>query len=249
MAVLSFIDRDRPAVAKAQAEIQKAVAAFLAELGAELARVARGAATKLAKAEEDDDHPVTSSADSADWTPLRTSLQPHLEAVAKDGAAEALDQVGAGVEELLELANKRAIAWAEEHSAELVTRVSETTRERVRAIVANALEQGLANSDLADEIAESEWFSDARAERIARTETAFADVRGNLEGWQASGVVAGKEWKTGAGCCEACDELDGEVVGLDEEFPGDGGDGPPAHPNCRCDVLPVLKEDDAEEAA
>jgi hypothetical protein len=37
--------------------------------------------------------------------------------------------------------------------------------------------------------------------------------------------------------------LDGEVVGLDEDFPEGGGDGPPLHPNCECFVAPVVGEE------
>jgi SPP1 gp7 family putative phage head morphogenesis protein len=78
---------------------------------------------------------------------------------------------------------------------------------------------------------------------IARTETAKADVEGNIEAYKQSGVVSGKQWITGAGCCDLCDELDGTIVEIDEDFPNEGGSGPPLHPNCRCDVLPVLTED------
>jgi hypothetical protein len=36
--------------------------------------------------------------------------------------------------------------------------------------------------------------------------------------------------------CDICAELDGEIVPFGEQFSGDGGDGPPAHTACRCDV-------------
>ena len=85
---------------------------------------------------------------------------------------------------------------------------------------------------------------------VARTETAYADVQGNLEGYRASGVVAKKEWLVSQDeVCPECEALDGKVVDLDEPFPGQGGDGPPLHPNCRCDVLPVLQDEEALAAA
>jgi hypothetical protein len=37
--------------------------------------------------------------------------------------------------------------------------------------------------------------------------------------------------------------MNGEKVAIDEEFPE--GD-PPLHPNCRCDLLPVLAEEGDE---
>jgi len=122
-----------------------------------------------------------------------------------------------------------------------------TTRDLVRTLTQEALEEGWSNDTLADELEGSEAFSEARSERIARTETAFADVQGNLIGWDESGVVEGKEWLTAPDCCDECQALHGEIVPLDEDF-SDGSDGPPAHPMCRCDVLPVLRED-AEKLA
>ena len=84
-------------------------------------------------------------------------------------------------------------------------------------------------------------FSEARAETIARTETANADCQGNLAVYKESGVVAQKQWIVGAGCCDECQELDGEIVDLDDNF-STGDDAPPAHPNCRCDYVPLIDE-------
>ena len=67
----------------------------------------------------------------------------------------------------------------------------------------------MSNDDLADLIQQNYGFSDARSENIARTETAFADSAGNMAAYRASGVVSGKRWITGAGCCDLCEALDG----------------------------------------
>lgn len=145
---------------------------------------------------------------------------------------------------MLSQANAKAITWAETHAGELVRGLDETTRDLVKTLTTEALEEGWSNDELAEELENSDAFDDARSDRIARTETAFADVQGNLIGWEESGVVEGKEWIVGDGCCDECEELNGEVVALDEEF-SNGSDAAPAHPDCRCDVLPVVKEDDA----
>ena len=183
---------------------------------------------------------------AVDYEPLRKELQPELEQIARDAVRLGLDQVDADTDVMLDQANEQAIAWAQEHAAELVRGLDQTTRDMVRTLVGEALEQGWSNDTLADELEGSEAFDDARSERIARTETAFADVSGNLIGWKASGVVESKQWIVGAGCCDECEELDGETVDLDGTF-SDGSDGPPAHPMCRCDVLPVVKEGDDED--
>jgi SPP1 gp7 family putative phage head morphogenesis protein len=145
---------------------------------------------------------------------------------------------------MLSQANERAVKWAEQRAGELIKGVEETTRDRVKATVAQGLDEGKTNAEIADILEENDAFSSARAETIARTETAAADVAGNIIGWQESGVVDGKEWIVAdAGECDLCQAYAGTIVPLDEEF--EEGD-PPLHPNCRCDVLPVLKDDEEE---
>jgi SPP1 gp7 family putative phage head morphogenesis protein len=231
-------------VLRARAHIETETASFLRLAREQVIAAVRG--TSKAAAGDEDDHKANEAAEALDYEPLKTALEPTLKQVAADGARLALDQVTDPIETMLQQANERAIAWAEERAGELVTQVSETTRAAVADLVTHALEDGWSNDDLAEALAEDGAFAPSRAERIARTETAFADVAGNLEGYAASGVVAAKKWIVAdANECDLCAELDGVEVGLDEEFPGEGGDGPPLHVNCRCDVLPVLAEDEA----
>lgn len=96
---------------------------------------------------------------------------------------------------------------------------------------------------MAESLSDDYAFSAGRAETIARTETAFADVQGNLIAYKESGVVAGKEWVAEPDCCDICAENERQgVIGLNDSFQ-DGTDGPPAHPNCLCDVYPVLGDE------
>lgn len=172
---------------------------------------------------------------------LKAAMGDAAKAGVEAGLTQVIEYVPAGEDEIiamLDQANERAIAWAEDHAADLVTRIDETTRDQINGLVGKALEEGWSNDELAGQIQDAEGFSDYRCEMIARTETAFADVQGNLQGYAASGVVEGKEWIVAQDeVCEDCQALDGMVVSLDGSFPG--GD-PPLHPNCRCDVLPVL---------
>jgi len=57
--------------------------------------------------------------------------------------------------------------------------------------------------------------------------------------------VERKQWIVGDDCCPECCDLDGVEVDIDESFPGEGGDGPPLHPACRCDISPVVTETEA----
>lgn len=133
-----------------------------------------------------------------------------------------------------------AAAWAEEHAAELVTGVSDTTRDAIHDLVVNMFDGQSSEAELADNL-ETLLGDDARADLIARTETMDAANSGQAEAWAQAvdaGLLTGdeqREWiaSDDAVLCDQCDELNGETTGLEELF-SDGSDGPPAHPNCRC---------------
>ena len=268
------IDHGRPAVAKGESAVTKLFKARFAKQRKALVAAVKAEAQKLLKMDQDDMVSLWDSLSAEGKDKLRKAITKELKAVAKDGADVALrgvlDAVGptdADLEAMLSQANEQAIAFAEERGAELVGMkwdhdsgawienpkaewaIDETTRERIRDLVVMAEDKGWSNGELASAIQEDAAFSDSRAEMIARTETAFADIQGNLAGWEASGVVESKEWSVSQDeVCDECMALDGQVVGLDEQFPD--GD-PPLHPNCRCDLLPVVisqGEIDAETA-
>jgi hypothetical protein len=218
------IDRDRPLVVHARASIEAVLRNFLTHLALRLAITARG----IHKAEEGKDDPVTGAAESADWSSVEDGTRPHLHTVAKDGARIGLDQVGGAIE----------------RAGELVTSVSQTTRDRVRDLVRQAEEEGWSNDELADAIAEDGVFGDARAETIARTETADADVAGNLDRLEGVGRRHGQGMDDRAG-------LGVRRLRRDRRDDRRARRGVPrgrsaAHPNCRCDVLPVLADEDEE---
>lgn len=189
-------------------------------------------------------------------------VKKNLSDVTQDALLQAWRQIDFHADDsIVELANEDAVAWAKDRAAEMVGKkwvdgdlvdnpnaeyvITEGTREHLRSLVSQAMDEGWSNQTMAANVKASYAFSETRAMVIARTETARADVSGNIIGWKSSGVVESKEWVVGAECCDECQGIDGVVVGLDEPFPNGGGDGPPLHPQCRCDVLPVLKE--AEE--
>lgn len=81
-----------------------------------------------------------------------------------------------------------------------------------------------------------------RSDMIARTESIDAANRGQEAAWESAMEegwldprTAKREWIAGPNPCEDCAAIaDADPVGLDEEFPEDGGEGPPLHPNCNC---------------
>lgn len=190
--------------------------------------------------------------------------------VYSDGAKEAMIQIGIeNQDHLTDLLNERASLFAENRAAELVGmtnvgtkenpdwmpnpdakwQITESTREYLRADVAQAIEEGWSTDHLAEQLKENYAFSDARAEMISRTEIARADVEGNMAAYRQSGVVMGKQSVLGSEHDEddICTEnADAGVIPLDAAFPS-GDDAPPYHPRCVCDVIPVLMDEEGEE--
>ena len=269
---LAPIDRDRSAIRRIQKEIKSAMADFFQNQQEDISKQVIDAYVQANKVDKDKIEQILADLKFTGWAVIVGEMEDLLKQIYEDGGIEALAQlkIAAGnsasqidVDQTLSQVNEKALEYASQRSAELVGmkrdesgelipnpdaqwQITESTREMLRSDVARALEEGMSNDQLADLIAENYAFSDERAEMIARTETAFADVAGNLSAYKESGLAVAKQWIVGAGCCDDCQELDGVVVGMDEEFPNDGGDGPPLHPACRCDVLPVLNDEEPD---
>jgi hypothetical protein len=141
----------------------------------------------------------------------------------------------------IKLDNPRAIAYLKEHGADLVTKINETTRERLRALLVKAIEEHLTYTEVAKEIVkEFNGFSSVRADMIAVTESAFGYEKGQrfmAADLQAAGIALEKSWLAESDACDICEENAGQDwIPEDEDF-SSGDDGPPQHPACRCTSL------------
>ena len=118
--------------------------------------------------------------------------------------------------------------------------VSDTTRDEIRGIVGRMASEGISYQTAAQEIVQLAGIhSVARARTIAVTESARAWTQGSILAWQESGEVDRMEWSAEPDCCPICRTVQGTVVPLGAPFQGLM---PPAHPNCRCALLPVLTD-------
>jgi phage portal protein BeeE len=203
---------------------------------------------ELDKAESDQVKKILAKLDLEGWAVITDDIDEILAAVTRDGTYQALYQIGMSEENLTDKMSELALKYAKDRAAELVGRkwvdgklidnpkaewaITDSTREMLRSDVARAIEEGWSNKKFADAIEENYAFSEARAEMIARTETAFADVQGNMNAYKESGVVSGKEWIVGSGGgCDECEANDAQgEIGIDEDF-SSGDDAPPLHPN------------------
>ena len=172
-------------------------------------------------------------------------ITPEIEAAFNAAGMSALESLNVPItSSMTGLVNERASLYAEELSAQLVTDIDDSTREMIRSKVQQAVDEGWDSARLSEELADSRAFDPARAELIADYELGSALEAGNLVGWQASGVVQGKQWLT-ADDSLVSDECqmnaDQGVIGLDEQF-SSGDDVPLAHPYCRCVVVGVVED-------
>ena len=143
----------------------------------------------------------------------------------------------------------RAKDWIADNVKNFSGEINNTTKDKIKAALSKAVEEGEGMPEAAKRV--REVFTEAntsRARAIARTEIIHASNYASVEAWKQSDVVEGKEWLTAFDetTCEECAALDGKTRGLDDGFGNSDdlfGDAPepPAHVNCRCTLIPVLK--------
>lgn len=244
------------------------VSKFFQEQAAKIAGQVLVLRAQFGKATADDDRieQIIASLDFSAWAVLAGDLEPILDDIGGDQSIAVLARLGIDVEvrsEVLNVVSADALAYARTRSAEMVGmrrnelgrlvpnpraqwRITEGTREALRGVITQALTDGWSNQRLAEEMVEAYAFSKERATVIARTETQMATQAASLQSYKASGVVDGKQWLTAEDDrvseeCQANGEAgpngDGVLRDWDANYPS-GDAAPPAHPNCRCAVLP-----------
>lgn len=190
-----------------------------------------------------------------------TALGVSAEAV----ATEVLARIGVDSgDALVNVVNERAVEQARQIAANMVGmrwnadgelvqaaraeyRIDEATRNMIRKIVADGLEENIGNSAIADNIEGAAAFSAERAALIAHTEIAIVNSMASLLSYKGArddlGLNIKKEWLLGEHPCEICIANNEQgAIDLDDAFQS-GDDAPPAHPNCECAVSPVLDDE------
>ena len=138
-----------------------------------------------------------------------------------------------------------AVRYAQARAGELLAEtgrfsIPAGTRDRVADLVAKAIENGDSLRTLKNALRNDIAFSPRRAETIARTETATAMGKASLQSYTSRGIE-GKRWLTAGAEDGVClDNADAGVIRVSDSFPS-GDDAPPAHPNCRCTIVPEFE--------
>lgn len=244
---------DRPKALRAAAALKRAILPVLRKASHDAAaQVERS----MEKAERDPKIEAGKIAESIDLSlllGLKKPLEEELELIGEDAAGLALASIGVdAASELVDRVNERAVQWARDRAASLVSvdgdeTLVASTREMIRGIIADGLEQNIGRDAIAEAIQDGRAFSDARAQLIADTEIANANGAAKAAAWdevRSDGAVMVKEWFASGeeGVCDICEdnETQGEIA-FDEAFDS-GDDMEPAHPGCRCVVTARVLE-------
>ena len=166
-------------------------------------------------------------------------------------------------------AKKRLAKIVEQQTVRLARQVAGYTKVRLTDILQDGIEKGESIRDLSKRV--GDWAGEAgdetrgtkaRSRMIARTETTRAQIEGQIEAFEETGVVACKKWVLSPNACEFCTAVarKAKVAGLRDDFLSKGQtlkgtqggtmtinyesiNGAPLHPNCRCSVEPVLRSE------
>lgn len=166
----------------------------------------------------------------------RSRMRGTIVGATNEAGTRALELVEMG--RVFDVSDPEVIHWIEQRGMALATSVTETAAEEIRLILIEGYQDGLSVADMSRTISSYFDVSEAyKAERIARTEIAFAQTEGSREAYRQSEIVVGMEWLANPDACPDCAMLDGR------EFDKNTDAGPPQHPNCECTLLPITREE------
>lgn len=205
---------------------------------------------------------------ASEWERLADAAVDSLSDSAVAGSDSGIMQLDITDEGLISRFNDTARRYAERRAAEMVGMrrdadgnlvenpdaewaISDTTRDKLRSVIADVfVGKHPTLAEIEQAIEDAGIFDDKRATMIARTETANAQVNGNLFAWRESGLVDSVDWQLSA---EHDDQLGCNCADNAADGPYDVDEVPdfPDHPNCMCALVLdrlVGESDDANKS-
>ena len=188
---------------------------------------------------------------------LEAILHRHLADIIGSVAADEAGQIGVSSAPDFSRDVEQALAG---YVPQLSASIRQTTIDRlgeIQRVVAEQLQVGVAGGGGVDDVARAigqlaPEEAGYLAERVARTELASASTRGRMLAWERAQIEE-KDWLLAPGACPICAALFAQrprakaqepFARAGETFGGytlrRDSYGPPLHPNCRCDVVPVI---------
>lgn len=178
--------------------------------------------------------------------------------ILKTGFEDGASMLGSlGISTTWEIFNEAVVNYGRNQAEVFATYLAESIANELAIRIPNWIESGSPLQDLISEL--GSLYNPVRAEMIAITEVTRLYAVGNINAWNASGVVQGKMWRTVGDerVCPICGniEKDTPVVPLNAtsfEFRDKDPESqtygqvlqifhnPPAHVRCRCVLRPVV---------
>src|SRR6185312_10543680 len=244
------ITADRPKTRRHAAALRKAIAPILTKCGDEAAADVAMQLRGFHKAADDAGAPtnaelakrIAEAVALDELSAIASAAYDDLQAVAADSGDLALVSIDASGDGLTDQVFQRAADFARARAAEMVSlqgpdHIVQPTRDMIRQVIADGLDENLGSEKIADAVQASTAFSTERAELIAHTEIANANGQGKLAGWQLAeqtGLKLQKSWLALSACCDECALNEAaSPIPLGGVFPS-GDDAEPGHPRCRC---------------
>lgn len=258
---ITSVPFDWPPLVRAERRIKRLLAKALQKVAAGVAAMVLDEGVTKAKKPKD----IADAADLSAIEDIIPDLADLMGDAAERVATEMLARIGVDTEaELVNVVNG-AVRRARDIAAELVGRrynkdgklvqarrakyrIDESTRDMIRDLIADGLDENIGVDEIAKNIMEATAFSEERAELIANTEIARVNSEASLESYRGArdeaGVKVKKEWLLAPDPCPICEANNEQgAIDLDDNFQS-GDATPPAHPNCRCSVSPVVEDDE-----
>jgi HK97 family phage portal protein len=169
------------------------------------------------------------------------NLKPALESIGNRSVAKAGASVGVSFNQL----QPGLLEYVDRHAAQLITGVTDTTKDKVARAIRDGLESGDGIRGIAKRVESSGAFSRDRAKLIATTEVTTVRNGAALESMQSyadrTGLKVIKTWINSADA-RVRDEHLNQPIGVGGEKraanePFSNGLMAPSEPNCRCSLL------------
>ena len=162
-------------------------------------------------------------------------------------------------------ASSPAVLQALDDRAGQIRSVATTVQREIRDDIAESIAAGESRSGTIKRV-RTQFDARFKADRVVRTETIWAHNEGTVLAWKQSGVVTAVKWDTVPDDrrCPYCARMHGKTKSLVGNF-FDKGESltvdslesgnpitlsfgyesikhPPLHPNCRCQLIPIMSD-------
>ena len=143
--------------------------------------------------------------------------------------------------------NNKAVEFLQNHTFDNIKDMTEEIANDLKAELSRGIINGESIPKLKKRVSKVFDVGNVRAEMISRTEANRAENNGKLLAMKGSGLDYNKKWVSAHDdrTSELCKHLDGQVVGLNEDFSYGkwSGQSPPSHVNCRSTMIFIDKEE------